>query len=215
MKLVRLLPLAGFVLLGATWLQADTVEPGHFTIDLNNPGETDQGGWVPDQVFNDEVNPDVNTSDFVSQGQSTSVSCQQWDNWWWDWWHQYINMNQCEDWDPYILVNPGGHSDPFPSSFMADANGGGIQDFYNGTGSPITSILFTIANFQPGTYVCGGTLFDNCGIAMDGTTLEILYWDNPGDFVPSVPEPSLGIVLLVAFCALAGGRKILARKAAA
>ncbi|HTR35236.1 MAG TPA: hypothetical protein VMH80_05010 [Bryobacteraceae bacterium] len=234
MKLVRMLSMAGFVLLGATWAQADTV-PGHFDVNLDNPGTPDVGGWLDSQgnpsSFQTTVYSTYLSRNFLSGFQQNSFNCQSEDSEWesgWNWWgwnswdfSNFRDSNNGCDNDPYILVTQGQHSNGIPSSFSANGTGGGTLDFLNDTGSPITAILLTVSNFQPGMYYCDyvpglAYEFDHCGFGTDRNgDLEILFWDNPGDSVPSVPEPTLAILLLIALSGMAAGRWIRSRRATA
>ena len=233
MKLVRMLSMAGFVLLGATWVQADTV-PGHFEINLNNPGQTDLGGWISNGTPSSFETTVYSTTQSGAGFQQGSFNCQSEDSEWqngWNWWgwnswdfSNFRDSNNGCDNDPYILVTQGQHSNGIPSSFSADGNGGnapGTLDFFNDTGHPIDAILLTVSNFQPGMYYCDyvpglAYEFDHCGFSTDRNgDLEILFWDNPGDSVPAVPEPTLGVLLLIALSAMVATRRIRSRRAAA
>jgi hypothetical protein len=197
MKWFRLLCVASVGLLGASWASADTI-PGHFFIDLNNNFSLtdDVGGWGAGNGFTDSVNTGTSTRGFTQ-----SDFCPQND------------QGNC-DHDPYILLNAGGHSDPFGTSFSADANGGGILDYFNGGTSPITDLLI-ITDLNPnGQYHCSSDIFAFCGFKdPPGQTLEILF--SKGTIPVATPEPGYSLLLLIAGGALIAARQIRARKVSA
>jgi MYXO-CTERM domain-containing protein len=200
------------LLFSARSARADSV-PGHFTINLNdncsvNPYNQDcnnvngSGGWGADNSFTDTVNT-VNNDRGFTLNSFTCTDYQGWDPWWW----QNNNESDC-DTDPSIKISPGGNSSPFGTSFSADANGGGILDFYN-SGGTITDILIK-TNLQAGvTYTCnGGGLFQFCGFEAVNGQLEILFLagNDPG-IVTATPEPAAAIPVLLAFAAIAFARR--------
>jgi len=192
MKVLRLLCVACFALLGAAWAKADTV-PGHFQINLNDFGcvpSSDSvctGGW-DSQGFTATGNTGTSTEGFT-EGEFTAPC-----------------FDSCEDFDPYILISAGGRSDPFniEGTTFSAIEGGGIFNYFNPGPGTITDILIT-TTFVPGeTYHCSvdDTLFSFCGF-MDppGNQLEILY--TGGNGIPvATPEPASGVLLLIASAAV-------------
>jgi hypothetical protein len=192
---------AGFALLGAAWARADSIPiPGHFTINLNDLGQTDKGGWGANNFFSDTVSTVVGHPGFK---RGSFNHC-----------HGEVEEEVGCD-DPYISINKGGHSRPFGHTFHADQNGGGILDFLD-VGPPITDILIT-TNFIFGdtvdTYVCDSDIFMFCGFKNDNGKLEILF--TSGTIPTATPEPSQGILLLIFFGALLVVHRIRSRKVSA
>lgn len=175
--------MTGFALLSTGLVQASVVipTPGHFTVDLNDVTGTDGGGWGAGTLFTDSVNTGESTDGFL---QDICVA----------------NENdQCNS-DPRMVVNAGGASIPFPSSFIADANGGGFFDFQNDGPAPITDILFFTNFVQNQTYNCASDIFRFCGFDVlqggNGPQLEILF--TSGTIPIATPEPSEYLFLLAA-----------------
>lgn len=204
MRAKHLVLATGFALLCAGWVQADSIVPGHFTVDLNDMPGVDQGGWGAETLFTDTVNTITSTRGFTANiCVDTDASEPNGDE------------PDCDD-DPHMVVNNGGHSEPFPSSFNADENGGGIFDFQNDSGSPYTDILFT-TTFVPGkSYTCASDIFSFCGFeviheANGPDQLEILFI---GGSVPvATPEPSEYLFILVASGAVALVHRLRSRRA--
>ncbi len=197
MKWFRLLCVAGIALLGASWAKADTI-PGHFFIDLNNffSLTNDVGGWGAGNGFTDVVNTVTSTRGFT-QGSFCPQN----------------EQGNCDE-DPYIFVGAGGHSSPFGTSFSADANGGGILDYFNGGTSPITDILITTDLNPNGIYHCSSDIFAFCGFKdPPGQTLEILFFN--GTIPVATPEPVSTVFLLIACAALLGARRFRSQKVSA
>jgi hypothetical protein len=175
----------GFALLSAGWVQASVFipNPGHFTVDLNDITGTDGGGWGAGTLFTDSVNTGDSTDGFL---QNICVA----------------NENQQCSSDPRMVTNGGGASIPFPSSFNADANGGGFFDFENDGPAPTTDILFVTNFVQNQTYNCASDIFRFCGFDVvqggNGRELEILF--TSGTIPVATPEPS-EYVFLLATCA--------------
>jgi hypothetical protein len=189
---------AGLALFGAPWARANIVPPppplpGHFEINLNDFfGTTDGGGWGANTTFNDAVNTGV-SSDPFTQNIFCVGGCGRLD-------------------DPYISINKGGHSVPFPSSFQADQNGGGILDFFD-AGPPIHDILITTnLNLTLGeTFHCESDIFSFCGFKDSPTQVDILFTN--GTIPTAVPEPTSGILLLTALSVMVVVRRLFFRKA--
>lgn len=190
-----------FVSLGASRAHADTIEPGHFIVNLNDDCSTDPsnpdcsnmdgtGGWTPDSTITDQINPGISTRGF------TASMCVDPDN-----------DNDCDRSDPSIRINPGGGSSPFPGSFTVDDSGGGIFDFQNDTGSPFTELLFITNYISDGTYTCTGTsFFTFCGFKIitnqqGQKEIEILF-ANGSIPTASTPEPAEYFFLLGACAAV-------------
>ncbi len=218
MRLHYLFVLALFALGGATVARADGV-PGHFIINLNDNCSVDPsnpdcsnvngtGGWGANNSFSDTVNTGDSTSGF--QNNFTCSDDRQWFWWWW----QNHNQNDCDP-DPSIKWGTGGASGAFPTTFSADGSGGGILDFYNGSGTTIHDVFITTNLVAGVTYTCdGGGVFSFCGFeALDnGKELGILF---SGGDIPSVPEPADGIIVLAGFAAIAVGHRLRSRQSAA
>jgi hypothetical protein len=187
MNVKRFLLAAGFALLCAGWAQASTVAPGHFTVELNDVEGVDGGGWGSNTLFTDTVNTVSSTRGF------TSTVCVDPDY-----------DNDCDrPRDPRMVVNNAGASIPFPSSFNSDEAGGGLFDFQNNSGSPITDILFITAFHDGQEYTCASDIFLFCGfkvVNMGGhQELEILFVHGS---IASIPEPSEYLFLLIACAAV-------------
>lgn len=186
MSAKRFLMLSGIAVLCAGWLHADTLVPGHFIIDLNNPDE-DFGGW--EATLTDVVNtltPDDNSSysPFVCKGDTDCTG------------------------DPSIRSYLGGASVPFTTS-ITPIDGGGVFDFENTSGTPITSILFTTL-YQPGDlYSCSSDIFNFCGFQVVGANIQIAFDEGS---IPSVPEPSENVFLVIAALAIAVVHRLRSRR---
>jgi len=195
--------LCALVLMGAGSAQADGLPDPHFTINLNNcvfvgntcvfPTDPNGfGGWAAGQEFTDQINTDMSTEGF----SQNSLDC-----------------SECPE--PSMIVNKGGKSSPFPTSFNANGNGGGFLDFFNGTGQTITDILIQTEFDATQSYSCASDIFAFCGFMVeDGPpVLDILY--SNGNIPPlsdSVPEPTSGVLLLTATGAILLGRKLRSRR---
>ncbi len=210
---------AGLAVLCAGFLAASTVavEPGHFTVNLNDDCSTDptnpacsvtdgSGGWGSETLFTDQVNTITSTRGF------TASICSDTDA---------NNPNGDEpdcDNDPSIRLNAGGGSISFPPSFNANENGGGIFDFQNNTGAPFTDILF-ITNFVSGnSYTCASDMFSFCGFQIvqppnGPTQLEILFIN--GSIPIASPEPSQYLFLLIAAVAVVVIHRVRSRRVSA
>jgi len=190
MGVKRFVLAAAFALLGAAWVRADTTQPGHFIVDLNNVPGTDLGGWGAETLFTDTVNTINSTKGFTANICVDS-----------DAGNPNGDEPDCDN-DPRMSVNSGGASMPFPSSFNADANGGGTFDFQNNGNAPITDILFTTTFVPTDSYTCESgqptDIFQFCGfqIVNQGGVqkIEILF-DN-GTIPIAAPEPSQYWLLL-------------------
>ena len=191
--MTRWLMLVAVGVLSCPWAQADTVEPGHYTITLAD--------WDDDQDFNFTPNPaNLDTSQFTNP-----------DNF-------CVGFEFCDD--PSIRVNPGGkstpESGPFSFSTGPDAAGNTVVLDYQNTGAPIDSILITLTSNngqlnpdQNGeVFTCdGGSLFTNCGFNDDA--FEVAFWnsdDTVGIQTATTPEPSQWIILLFASAAMIAAR---------
>jgi|SRR5579863_6892286 len=186
--MTRWLMLVAVGVLSGPWAQADTVEPGHYTITLTD--------WDDNQNFNFTPNPaDLDTSEFTNPDSFC------------------VGFAFCDD--PSIKVNPGGKSTPedgdFSFSTGPDASGNTVVLDYQNTGAPINSILITLTSNggqlnpdQNGeVFTCdGGTLFTNCGFNDDA--FEIAFWNtnDSGGIPTATPEPSQWIVLAFASAAM-------------
>ncbi|MGP0074069.1 MAG: hypothetical protein ACLPWF_19325 [Bryobacteraceae bacterium] len=187
--MARWLMLAAVGVLSCSWAQADTVEPGHYTITLTD--------WDNNQDFNFTPNPsDLNTSSFTNPDNFCP------------------GFEGC--FDPSIRVDPGGKSTPEDGNFSfstgSDAAGNTVVLDYANTGTPINSILITLTSnggqLNPDqlgeVFTCdGGSLFTNCGFYNDA--FQIAFW-NTADVVgiptATTPEPSQWIILLFASAAM-------------
>lgn len=197
----------GFALLCAALAQASTVtEPGHFIVDLNNPGQG-VGGWDPLQLFTDTVNT-LNSS----VGFTPTICVDS------DAGEPNGDDPDCDNNDPSIRVNNGGGSSPFPPSFNAEADGGGTFDFQNDTSSPFKDILF-VTNFDPNkTYTCASDIYSFCGfeiVPQNGgpAQLDVLFIG--GSIPVANPEPSEYLVLLIGAAAIAIVHRARSRRRAA
>jgi hypothetical protein len=181
--MVRWLMLVAVGLLGCLWAQADSLEPGHYTITLTD--------WDDNQVFDFTPNPeDLNTADFTNPDSFC------------------VGFLFCDD--PSVRINTGGKSQPENGDFSFttgnDAAGNTVVLDFANTGDPINSILITLTSNngqlnpdQNGVvFTCdGGDLFQNCGFNNDA--FQIAFWNPVGSVgIPTAttPEPSQWLVLL-------------------
>jgi hypothetical protein len=210
MKLNRLLILALFTLLFTSWLQADTIDPNHFVISLNDNQETGQndtegsGSWGPGTLFQ---GTGINQTPEGGFPTDQNVSC-------------FIDIEfglVCTGdgfLDPRIGTKLGGLSELITGDFFFSSNaaGGGAFDFQNGMGVPITSLDIKVTlskDSLPLTFDCnGGTAFDHCGFIITDPPgdLNLDIWFSGGHIQPTIPEPSTWILLGTAACALLGRR---------
>jgi hypothetical protein len=202
MGVKRFVLATGFALLFAVWVQADTIQPGHFTVDLNDLPGVDSGGWGAETLFTDTVNTVSSTRGF------TASICVDTDSG-----HPDRDDPDCDN-DPHMTVNNGGASSPFPSSFNADENGGGLFDFQNDSNSPYTDILFTTTYVAGNSYSCASDIFSFCGFQViheqhGPDQLEILF---VGGRIADVPEPSEYLFLLLACAVVAVVHRLRSRR---
>lgn len=181
MNMTRLLVVAAVGLLGSAGVRADPTVPGHYTIDLGN--------WDPDQEF--DFLPNV-----TIPGDLTDNPC-------------YPVGDVCGD--PSIGLEPGGKSQSEDGSFTFDSGPtGSIVLDYENTGSPITTveITTTLTSDESGPNVlfsCYSGIFQDCAFVVTdppaGDIIDTYFWDPfvAGGIATAVPEPSQGIVLLLAF----------------
>jgi hypothetical protein len=194
MNMTRLMVVAAVGLLSSAWARADPAVPGHYTIDLGN--------WDPDQEF--DFIPNV-----TIPGDLTNNPC-------------YPVGDICGD--PSVRLEPGGKSQSEDGSFTFDSGPTGtiVLDYQN-TGSPITTaeIMTTLTSDESGPNVlfsCSSGIFQDCAFVVTdplaGDIIDTYFWDPyvAGGIATAVPEPSLGIVLLLAFAGVIVGR---ARKGSA
>jgi hypothetical protein len=183
----------GFVLFCGGLAQADSIVPGHFTVDLNDVPGIDAGGWGVETLFTDTVDTLKSSKGFVANICNDSDAGE-----------PNGDEPDCDN-DPHMTVNNGGASSPFPTSFNSDENGGGLFDFQNDSGQPFTDILFT-TTFVPGdSYTCASNIFSFCGFKIIPETngpdqLQILFIG--GTIAVASPEPAEYWFLLIA-CAIA------------
>jgi hypothetical protein len=221
MKLSRILILLSFTLLFMGWLQADTVDPTHFFISLNDDGSDcynglivgttdpcdgeDSGGWGPviGGVVQGIVNPGCPEEGCPTNTELTvfgpCIEC-------------FTLLSE----DPTAGTRLGGKSDPITPTFtlVVDQFGGGAFDFQNNLGVPITtlSLSFTFPGLAPGAqlplFCNGGDAFDNCGItaSSDGVVTGTILFS--GGHVEPTPEPSTWILLGTAAIAIASRRAL-------
>jgi hypothetical protein len=216
MKVKLLIAAMGFALLGAGWASGSTVpvEPGHFTVNLNDNCSTDPtdpdcsnpdgtGGWGADTLFTDMVNTVSSTMGF------TPFTCTP------DYDHDDCNPSDDSNaGDPSIRINQGGGSIPFPSSFNSDQSGGGLFDYQNDSSSPYTDILITTNWVGTETYTCASNIYSFCGFDVihektGPDQLEILFI---GGTIPNIPEPSQYLFLFIACAAVAAVHGLRSRR---
>jgi len=186
------------ILLSAPSAQASLFDPvSHFTLNLNDcivEGNTcvfptdpnGFGSWESGQSFTDLINTGESTDGF---SQNT------------------FDCPECGD--PSMIINKGGKSTPFPSSFSANENGGGFLDFFNGTGVTIRDILIQTSFDSSKSYSCASDIFAFCGFAVDGSELDILYTQGAID---PVPEPASVILVGTGLGAILWSRRKRARR---
>ncbi|MBI2680397.1 MAG: PEP-CTERM sorting domain-containing protein [Candidatus Solibacter usitatus] len=203
------------------WLQADTIDPNHFVISLNDNQETGQndtegtGGWGSGSFFTGTPNPDLDPftpGSWSCSVDGETVSCGP---------DSFLLLAEPPD-DPRIGTKLGGLSQTIDGTFGFNANafGGGAFDFQNGTGEPITQLLLHAdidkdTLFAGGSFIAfncdGGDAFDQCGFIITDPpgsfSIDILFSGGHIAATPAVPEPSTWMLFGTAACAL------LARKA--
>jgi hypothetical protein len=178
MNMTRWLMVGALVVLGSTLARADIATGETYTIIFT--------AWDPGQTFNFIPTSGLDTGDFTNPDDYCP------------------GFDTC--FDPNADVGKGADPTPEPGefSFSTDSNGNATL-FIENTGAPISEVLISLTSndgqLNPDqddeVFTCsGGTgtnqLFTNCGFNNDG--FEIGFW--------SVPEPSLGIILLLAFAAV-------------
>jgi hypothetical protein len=174
MNITRWMMVAALGLLGSTWARADIPTGQTFTITLLD--------WDPNQTFNFVPTTGLDTADFTNPDDYCP------------------GADFC--FDPDVYLEKGGDAPPESGefSFSTGPSGTAILSYTN-TGPDISELLLQLTSndgqldptqdFE--VFTCnGGNAFTNCGFYNDG--FEVGLWDTP--------EPSLWIVLVIAFAAL-------------
>lgn len=202
--LLSLLLLSG----AALWADTITTVPGHFTINLNDPGcvpggEISCNGWDQGQLT--QFMLQFNTNETLDDGFTQNIFC----------------LGGCpvsSFVDPSMEMDAGGASIPITSNdftFIDDGNTcpDGICSFQNATGIFWNNVLVTETNQvypDQTVFTCATNLYAECGIRND--SIQVLFTGidpttNRNGIPTTVPEPGTLTLLLTAAGVCAIGRR--------